>query len=137
MNAASSSLAPKRPLSILLADDEKDTVQTLSLLLHDAGHVVHQMYNGGMVLDAVRRYKPDVCILDIQMPGMNGYDLAAAITREFKAAAPMLIAISAKWTTEADKHVAKAVGFRHFLLKPAHPDDLLRILGAYTPPKAA
>ena len=123
----------KRSLSILIADDSTDAVLTLSALLHDAGHAVHSITTGSMVLGAVRRYKPQVCILDIQMPAPNGFQLADAIHREFRDPAPLLIAISGKWTSDVDKHVARAVGFRHFLQKPAHPDELFAILDGYTP----
>ena len=61
-----------RRLSILVADDEPDTVATLSAILTDDGYIVHTVYRGDHVAEAVRRYKPDVCILDIVMPGQSG-----------------------------------------------------------------
>ena len=138
MNAANKTAGcPKRSFSILVADDEQDTVRMLGVILRHEGHAVHEVTHGAIVLDAVRRFKPDVCILDIQMPGKNGYDLARGISEEFKPRPPLLIAISGKWYTEADKYVAEAVGFRHFLKKPAHPTDLFLILDYYNPPEAA
>ena len=131
--AASPARSSKRQFSILIADDSTDAVLTLSALLHDAGHAVHAINTGSMVLEAVRRYRPHVCILDIQMPELNGFQLADAIYREFRDAAPLLIAISGKWTSDVDKHVARTVGFRHFLQKPAHPHELFAILDGYTP----
>ena len=127
----------KQPLSILVADDSQDTVTMLSVILRDEGHAVHEVTHGGVVLDTVRRFKPQVCILDIQMPGKNGYDIARAIQTEFKKDAPLLIAISGRWTTKADKYVAQAVGFQHFLTKPADPNDLLEILDGFSPPERA
>ena len=128
---------PKPSLSILVADDSQDTVTMLSVILRDEGHTVHEVTHGGFVLEAVRRFRPQICILDIQMPGKNGYDIARDINAEFKKDAPLLIAISGKWTTKADRYVAQAVGFQHFLVKPADPDDLLEILDDFSPREQA
>jgi CheY-like chemotaxis protein len=115
----------RRPLSILVADDEHDTVLTLSALLTDEGHVVHSVTHGALVLDAVRRFRPQVCILDIEMPGQNGYGLARDIVEEHKTARPLLIAISGRWKTQTDKLLAKTVGFDHFITKPADPLEVI------------
>lgn len=115
----------RRGLSILVADDEHDTVMTLSALLTDEGHIVHSVTHGALVLEAVRRFRPHVCILDIEMPGQNGYGLARDIVDEHKGARPMLIAISGRWKTQTDKLLAKTVGFDHFLIKPADPLEII------------
>lgn len=119
--------ATKRPLSILIADDDRDTVMTLEAILTDDGHVVHTVMDGAFVAEAVRRFKPLVCILDIEMPGKNGYGLAREIREEHGAARPVLIAISGRWTTKVDQLLAKTVGFDHFLTKPADPNQLLAL----------
>src|SRR5436190_20113406 len=124
MNAAAKKKQEPRALSILIADDEPDTVQTLAAILTDEGHVVHTVTHGALVLEAVSRFKPEVCILDIEMPGENGYALA----REILAAhgnrrGPLLIAISGRWKSQTDKLLARSVGFDHFFTKPAEPAD--------------
>jgi DNA-binding response OmpR family regulator len=115
-----------RRLSILIADDEPDTVATLSAILSDEGHVVHHVYRGDEVAQALKRYKPEVCILDIEMPGRNGYELA----KEISAAAgrPVLIAISGKYVQESERHLALAMGFERFFVKPADPQKLLALI---------
>src|SRR3954470_5329116 len=117
-----------RRLSVLIADDEPDTVATLAAILTDEGHVVNTVTHGAFVLDAVRRFKPQICILDIEMPGQNGFELARGIVEEHRSARPLLIAISGRWNTERDRLLAKSVGFDHFFFKPAEPQALLVLL---------
>jgi two-component system OmpR family response regulator len=136
-SATRSQNATRQKLSILIADDEQDTVMTLAEILMDEGHIVHTITHGALVLEAVRRFKPQVCILDIQMPGQNGYGLARDISEEHQHDRPLLIAISGKWTTQTDKLLAKSVGFAHFLTKPADPNELVRILDGHGSDEAA
>lgn len=126
--SAAESTAEKRRLSILLADDNPDIIVTLATLLAHEGHIVHTVYRGDGVLDAARRYKADVCILDINMPGRNGYDLVRDITNEFGAQRPALIAISGQWVRKSDELLALTIGFDRFFVKPADPVELLRFL---------
>ena len=130
MNAASKQAQPAPALSILVVDDEMDTVQTLAAILADEGHAVHTVTHGALVMDAVERYKPNVCIIDIEMPGKDGYTVAREIVKEFehKGPRPLLIAISGRWKSQTDKLLARMVGFDHFLLKPADPQAILEVL---------
>jgi DNA-binding response OmpR family regulator len=138
VNAATRQAPSKgRPLSILIADDEQDTVMTLAAILEDEGHVVHTVTNGALVMAAVQRFKPEVCILDIEMPGESGYSLAQNIGETHKADRPVLIAITGKWKTQTDRLLAKAVGFDHFFLKPADPDALVAVLDQVRGPTRA
>jgi CheY-like chemotaxis protein len=125
-----SQTARRRCLSIFIADDNVDTVLTLSAILRDEGHVVHTCANGAIALDAIRRHKPDVCILDIVMPGKNGF----AIAREVKAMnlpqRPRLIAISGVFVKQADKQLAESAGFDHLITKPADSKELLDLLAS-------
>jgi DNA-binding response OmpR family regulator len=135
--AKNNKLAARRPLSILVADDDRDTLKTLEAILLDEGHVVHTVAHGALVTEAVRRFKPQVCVLDIEMPGKNGYGLARDIKEEHGAARPILIAISGKWTSQMDKILAQTVGFDYFLMKPADPNELLALFGTPKPGSAA
>jgi CheY-like chemotaxis protein len=138
MNAARrQSLNLKRSLSILVADDEPDTVRTLEAILLDEGHTVHAVTHGALVLEAVRRFKPEVCILDIEMPAKNGYALVQEILAAPDVHPPLLIAISGKWKTQTDKLLAKAVGFDHFFEKPADPNAVIAVLDEMSGPEAA
>lgn len=117
-----------RRLGILIADDEQDTVTTLAAILEDEGHVVHTVTNGALVMHAIERFKPDVCIFDIEMPGQSGYSLAREISEAKMPERPLLIAISGKWKTQTDKFLAKSVGFDHFFVKPAEPAEVIAAL---------
>ena len=126
MNAAKKPAAEKgRRLSILIADDQQDSVTTLAAILEDEGHVVHTVTNGALVMEAIARFKPEVCILDIEMPGQSGYSLAREISEAKMPERPLLIAISGKWKTQTDKYLAKSVGFEYFFVKPADPADVI------------
>ena len=114
-------------LSILIADDEPDAVATLAALLSDEGHIVHTTQRGDLVAIALNRYKPEVCILDIEMPGRSGFELAEEISRMGENR-PVLIAISGKYVGEAEQAVARAVGFDRFFLKPPDPRELLELV---------
>ena len=128
MNAAARKMeqtGARLALSILVADDEPDTVATLAALLTDEQHVVHTVTHGGLVMEAVRRFRPQVCILDIEMPGQNGFGLARDIGSVYGGQRPLLIAISGKWVGQTDKLLAQSVGFDAFLTKPTPVEDLL------------
>ena len=116
------------PLRILIADDERDIANTLALLLRDEGHEVHTALRGDEVLDACRLLRPEVVIMDINMPGMSGYAVAKELRERHGPLAPLLIAISGVWTQTADAALGKAIGFDHFVMKPCEPRQLLRLL---------
>jgi CheY-like chemotaxis protein len=117
-----------RTLSILIADDEPDTVATLAAILHDEGHIVHTVTHGAVIVPAVARYQPQVCILDIEMPGESGYAVARQLSEIPEGHRPVLIAITGKWKAQSDQILAKMVGFEHFFAKPADPVEVIALL---------
>ncbi len=118
----------RRSLRILIADDDRDTGVTLATILRDEGHEVNVVLRGDEVLEVERLLRPDCVILDINMPGMSGYALAREIRERRGELAPLLIAISGKWTKTSDQLLGKSVGFDHYLLKPSEPRELLALL---------
>lgn len=119
--------AHQRGLRILVADDERDQVATLALLLADEGHEVREVYRGSEVLRMVRDFDPDVALIDIGMPGMTGYDVAREIRQLFGDNRPLLVAITG-WKQSSDKILAKLAGFDHHLAKPFDPQELLALI---------
>lgn len=117
-----------RSLYLIVADDERDTVQTLGGILSDEGHEVVGAYKGPSVIAQVRLRKPDAVILDIDMPGMSGYSVAREVRSLFEISPPLLIAISGKWVGQTDRMLADLAGFSHFLQKPCEPRVLLHLL---------
>src|SRR5258706_853596 len=71
------------PLRLLVADDERDTVDMLTVILRDEGHVVYGLYTGKEVMPAVGLFRPDAMIMDIAIPGVSGYAVAQAVRHSF------------------------------------------------------
>jgi len=114
---------------VLIADDEPDTVDTLSRLLRAEGHIVQSASTGKDVLPAVRIFRPDVIILDVSLPQMSGYAVAQAVRQSFTdVRRPLMIAMSGIWKDFADRRIAEQVGFDHYLEKPADTAELLALL---------
>lgn len=121
---------PAVGLRIILADDDRDTVWSLSAILRDEGHIVQGVQRGEEVLRAARFLRPDVAVIDLQMPGMSGYAVAQELrTLYYPAPAPLLVAISGTWLHGSDRLLAQQIGFDHHLAKPCDPQELLSILG--------
>ena len=116
------------PLRILIADDNADAVLTLSFLLVDEGYQVQALEDGSNVARTVREFEPDVCILDIEMPGQNGFALARELRDRRLGDRPLLIAMSGVYVRPADRFLALMVGFDHFFQKPADPKELIALL---------
>ena len=119
----------ERALRIVVVDDDRDTVDMLSIILKDEGHVVHGFYAAKEVLPAVRVLRPDVMIIDIAIPGMSGYALAQAVRHSFPdVRRPLLIAISGQWNDAPDRMIGAQMGFDHHLAKPCDPGDVIRLI---------
>ncbi|HEU4851563.1 MAG TPA: ATP-binding protein [Telluria sp.] len=132
---ASFALKPQDPVreirvrrrSILLADDNRDLVDMLSQFLELQGHSVVKARDGLEALALARTVQPDVAILDIGMPGMNGYQLAQAIRRE-PWGENMLLVAATGWGHDDDKGRAAASGFDTHITKPFGLDSLEALL---------
>ena len=116
-----------RPLRLVVADDDLDTVLTLMMVLRDEGYEVRGVSSPADVLSAINEFNPDAVLLDIGMPQLSGWELARRI-RERLARRPLLIAISGQYKDGADKILAQIVGFDHYLVKPYDTAALLRLL---------
>jgi CheY-like chemotaxis protein len=89
---------------------------------------VFGLYKGFDVIAHARTHRPDVVIVDIDMPGMSGYSVAREMRAMFEASPPLLIAVSGKWVGQTDRMLAELAGFDHFLQKPCDPQALLRLI---------
>ena len=118
----------QKKLRIIVADDERDIVLTLSAILADAGYEVIEASKGPQVIALAHAQKPDAVICDIDMPGMSGYTVAREIRGMYEPNAPLLICISGKWVGQTDKMLADLAGFSHFLQKPCDPQLVVRLL---------
>jgi DNA-binding response OmpR family regulator len=116
-------------LRVLIADDERDEVATLAALLRDDGHEVRELYRGDAVVYHVRDFAPHVVLLDIGMPGLNGYDVATGLRDVFGDQCPVLIAVTA-WAKGRHRMHGRIAGFAKYVTKPYDPAALLALLGS-------
>jgi PAS domain S-box-containing protein len=110
------------PARVLVVDDNVDAAESLALLLESDGHTVSLAHDG---LEAVRRaesWRPDVAVLDVGLPGMNGYEVATVLRRHGDDC-PELIAVTG-YGQAADARRAIEAGFRYHLVKPVDARDL-------------
>jgi len=123
---------PKRRLRILIVDDDRDAVMTLTALLQHDGHETISAYGGGGVLSLVRSREPDAVLLDIGMPGATGFEVARELRMRLGRSCPALIAVTA-WTQPAAREMGRLSGFNHYLTKPYSADDLRAVLASLPP----
>ena len=117
----------KRSARILIVDDNVDLARGLARLLQIHGHEVQIAHDGLSGLDKARESKPEVVLLDIGLPGMDGYQVAARLRRDEAVMGATLIAISG-YGQDEDRRLAREAGFDHHLVKPIDSDDLIKIL---------
>jgi CheY-like chemotaxis protein len=112
--------------SVLVADDNADSADSLALLLRARGHVVHVAYDGRSALEIARQLRPDIALLDVILPIMDGYELGRQLRREFGSALRMLAVTG--FSTDEDRRRAEAAGFDQFVVKPLDPAFLQSLL---------
>lgn len=117
----------KSSKKILIVDDNYDIVTALVTLLSMSGYTVRGVHDGPSALAAAREYQPDVILLDIGLPGMDGYEVARALRNDVKTTA-ILVALSGYGQLE-DKVKAQAAGFDHHLTKPSSLAEIENIVG--------
>jgi CheY-like chemotaxis protein len=125
--AAPSALTPAGPIRILIVEDNQDAAESLRDLLELYGCTVEAARSGLEALDAARRYLPEVVLCDLGLPGMDGYQVAAALRQDPLTAKARLIAISGYGQEEAQRRSREA-GFDLHLTKPIDFDELQRLL---------
>jgi DNA-binding response OmpR family regulator len=116
-----------RSLRVLVADDDQDTVVTLTVLLQDEGYEVQGVNTGRNVMGAILDFAPDAVILDINLPDLSGWEVARRI-RDRRGPQPLLIGISGEYKKGADKVLAHISGFDHYILKPYDPQMVFAAL---------
>jgi PAS domain S-box-containing protein len=117
---------------ILVADDNEDSARMFATALRMLGHEVRMTHDGKATLEAADSFVPEMAILDIGMPKMNGYDVARELRARFGDRIA-LVAITG-WGKEEDKRRALEAGFNHHLTKPVALDAVERLLAGALPP---
>lgn len=118
-----------KSLTIVVADDDELLLTSLAQLLRLCGHTVHTARDGNEALALCQAQKPDSVLLDIDMPGLSGWDVATALTSAGAETSPRMVALTGRSSAE-DRARSQAAGFHAHCTKPAEPNELLRLLNA-------
>jgi CheY-like chemotaxis protein len=118
----------KSRLRVLVVDDNADQVQSLSTLLRLLGHDVEVASDGPAALETVERVLPDMALIDIGLPGMNGYDLARFI-RERPHLSNLFLVAQTGWGQDSDRAMSEKAGFDEHVVKPVALETLERVIG--------
>jgi signal transduction histidine kinase len=124
--------APRSGLRVLIVDDSPDVADSLQLLLDSRGYSVRTAYEGASALCAASAFDPQVVLLDIGLPHMNGLEVARALRERAAKNTPLLIAMSG-YGQDADKRRSREAGFVAHLVKPIDPDELYALLDQPSP----
>jgi PAS domain S-box-containing protein len=124
-------LPKARGARILMVEDHPDAAESLMILLELLGHKVRIVHDGVAALVAARANPPEVMLIDIGLPGMNGYEVAQAIRQDPTLRHIMLVALTGYGQPE-DTATALAAGFDYHLVKPVDPDALGRLVDRLT-----
>jgi PAS domain S-box-containing protein len=129
ITAAPSASSPNK-LRILVVDDNRDAAESLALLLEADAHHVFVAYDGVFALEKARIERPDVILLDIGLPGMDGYSVAQALRQNNEMEGALLIALTGYGQPD-DQEKSIAAGFDEHLVKPVDIEKLQQLLHSY------
>jgi CheY-like chemotaxis protein/anti-sigma regulatory factor (Ser/Thr protein kinase) len=122
------------PLRILVVDDNVDAAEALTDIVEAWGHTARAVFHGQEALGAAARFRPDVVLLDIGLPGMDGYAVARALRADPNQPQPRIVAVTGYGQRE-DRQRSRAAGFDEHLVKPVDLPSLRRAL--HTPSASA
>ncbi len=114
----------KQSPRVLVVDDNQEAASLLALLLGTAGYEVRTAFDGEAALEAAGRFGPDACLLDINMPGMDGYELARRL-RQMASDRPPVLATVTGYGDETHLDRAAEAGFDLHFTKPADPSEVI------------
>lgn len=119
--------APSSEMRILVVDDNRDSAESLSMLLRLFGNDVRSAYDGKLALEAANAYNPDVVLLDIGLPGLDGYQVCRSLRKQTAARQPLIIAMTG-YGQEEDQRRSTEAGFNAHLIKPVDLETLQDLL---------
>ena len=119
--------APAVALRILVVDDNRDSATSMAKLLTMTGYQTHIAFDGVEAVEAAEKFRPDVVLLDIGLPKMNGYEVARTIRQQPWGERPLLVALTG-WGQEEDRQKSKDSGFDAHMVKPVEFKALIKVL---------
>jgi PAS domain S-box-containing protein len=118
---------------VLVVEDNVDGLAALVELIEAEGHAVRGAPDGPRALETAAQWPPDIVLLDLGLPQMDGYEVAARMRQDLGLAQARIVALTG-WGTQRDREKTAAAGFDAHLTKPVAPDDLLELLGRWLTP---
>lgn len=118
--------APQTP-DLLVVDDNVDSAESLAMLLEISGYETRVVNDGVAALAAVEARRPKTILLDISMPGMDGYEVARRLRASYTSAELQLVGLSGYGDPDSRRQ-ADAAGFDHLLVKPVSVDTIIAVL---------
>lgn len=115
-------------MRILVVDDNPDSGQTLGLLLSSAGYEVRSAPDGESAVRLSEKLRPDVVIMDVGLPGIDGYEAARRIRAKIGASKALTIIALSGWGNDDDRRRSTEAGMDHHLTKPVRIEELIRLL---------
>jgi CheY-like chemotaxis protein len=112
--------------TVLVVEDNADVREMLRMLLQLQGHEVHEAADGHAGLEAAVGLRPDIALIDIGLPGMDGYELARTL-RQLEGSTPLLVAVTGYGRSE-DRQRMQQAGFHAHLVKPVDPERIREIV---------
>jgi len=122
---------------VLIVDDNVDAAASLGRTLSHLGHEVQTAHDAPSALRLARSFRPQVALLDIGLPVMDGYELASRLRAGQPLEEPLYLFAISGYGLDADRQRSAAAGFRHHLVKPVDAGELVRLIGALPVTKAA
>jgi len=117
----------RKSLRVLVVDDNVDSAKTIGMLLQASGHEIRIIHDGLAALDAALDFRPRVVLLDIGLPGLDGFEVAKRLRQHASLQNILLVAMTG-YGQESDRQRSKEAGFDHHLVKPANFKQVLQIL---------
>jgi signal transduction histidine kinase/DNA-binding NarL/FixJ family response regulator len=116
---------------VLVVDDNVLSAQSMAMVLKLEGHDVEVSHDGGLALEAVRRFRPEIVLMDIGLPGMDGYEVARRLRADAQLGAGIALLAAVTGYAEDDaRRRSREAGFDHHLVKPVDPDGVLALLAS-------
>jgi CheY-like chemotaxis protein len=118
-------------LRVLVVDDNADAAEMLELLLEASGHDYRTAYDGPSAIQAALEYRPDVILLDIGLPGLDGFEVARRLRQQYSLSNVVLVAVTG-YGQESDLSRSLDAGFDHHLIKPVSFEKVKQLLATVT-----
>jgi CheY-like chemotaxis protein len=114
---------------VLVVDDNVDAAESLAIILRLHGHEARTVHDGEHAIEVACEFRPDVVLLDLGMPKVNGYEVARRLRSEPWGRHVVLVACTG-WGQPEDRRRSNEAGFDHHLVKPVNPDAILGVVGS-------